>query len=126
MEKLKETIFKFLRLDGLFNHLTGYVEARIELLKIEIREDIAKALAKALANAMIYGVIFFFGCMFMAFFSVGLAHFLNRYFSQTYIGFTIVAGLYLVGFLIFMIFRKNILQNFEKHLTELIKRREHK
>jgi uncharacterized membrane protein YqjE len=122
MEKLKETIFKFLRLDGLFNHLTGYVEARIELLKIEIREDIAKALA----NAMIYGVIFFFGFMFMAFFSVGLAHFLNRYFSQTYVGFAIVAGLYLVGFLIFMIFRKNILQNFEKHLTELIKRREHK
>ncbi|MEK6782930.1 MAG: phage holin family protein [Bacteroidota bacterium] len=122
MEKLKDIIFKFLRLDGIFSHLSGYLEARIELLKMEIREDLAKVLAKA----MIFGIIFFFGFMFMIFLSIGLAHFLNQYFSESYIGFWIVAGLYLAVFLIFMIFQKNILHNLEKHLSELIKRKENK
>jgi len=122
MDKLKDTIFKFLRLDGLFNHLSGYVEARIELLKIEIRED----LAKALARVMIYGVIFFFGFMFMIFFSLGLAHFLNQYFSETYVGYWLVAGLYLVGLLLFSFFKKGILSNFEKNLLDLIKSKETK
>lgn len=120
MEKLKDTIFKFLRLDGLVGHLSGYMEARIELLKIEIREDVAKTLA----NAMIFGVVFFFGFMFMIFFSIGLAHFLNQYFNESFIGYWIVAGLYLVGFLIFLTFKKSILKNFEKHLAEKIKHKE--
>lgn len=120
MENLKDTIFKFLRLDGVFNHLSGYVEARIELLKIEIREEVAKVVA----NAMIYAVVFFFATMFMVFLSVGLAHFLNQYFNESYLGYWIVAGLYLVGLLVFMIFRTPILKNFEKHLADIIKRRE--
>lgn len=122
MEKLKETIFKFLRLDGVFNHLSGYLEARIELLKMEIREDVAKVIA----SAMIFAVVFFFATMFMIFFSIGLAQFLNQYFSESYLGYWIVAGLYLAGFLIFLIFRKGILNNFESHLTDLIKQREKK
>ena len=120
MENLKDIIFKFLRLDGVFNHLSGYLEARIELLKIEIREDVAKVIA----NAMIYAVVFFFATMFMIFFSIGLAQFLNQFLNESYSGYWIVAGIYLAGFLIFMIFRKGILNNFEKHLTDIIKRRE--
>ncbi|MBK5279954.1 MAG: phage holin family protein [Bacteroidia bacterium] len=122
MEKLTESIFKFLRLDGLFNHITGFMEARIELLKIEIKEDVAKTLA----NAMIFGIFFFFGFMFMVFFSIGLAHFLNQYFDKSYAGYSIVAGLYLVGFAVFMILRKSVLKVCQKELIELIKRREPK
>ena len=120
MDKIKDTIFKFLRLDGVFDHLSGYVEARIELLKIEIKDDVAKVVA----SAMIYAVVFFFATMFMIFFSIGLAQFINRYFEESYLGYWMVAGLYLTGFLIFMIFRKDILKNFEKRLADVIKRRE--
>ena len=122
MEKLKETIFKFLRLDGVFNHLSGYVEARIELLKIEIREDVAKVIA----SAMIFAVVFFFGTMFMIFLSIGLAQFLNQYLNESYVGYWLVAVLYLAGFLLFLIFRKGILNNFESHLMDVIKKREKK
>ena len=120
MEGLKETIFKFLRFDGIIDSLSGYVEARIELVKIEIREEVAKVIAKA----MILAVVFFFALMFIFFFSVALAHFLNRYFTESYIGYGIVAGIYLLGFLVFMIFRKGILKNFEHKLAEAIKHRE--
>jgi hypothetical protein len=122
VEKLKETIFKFLRLDGVFSHLSGYVEARIELLKIEIREDVAKVIA----SAMIFAVVFFFATMFMIFLSIGLAQFLNQYLNVSYVGYWIVAGLYLAGFLLFLIFRKGILTTFESHLMDAIKKREKK
>ena len=122
MEKLKEIIFKFLRLDGVFTHLTAYVEARIELLKMEIREDVAKVMA----SAMIFAVVFFFATMFMIFFSIGLAQFLNLYFNKIFTGYWIVAGLYLLGFLLFLVFRKGILHNFEGRLMDAIKKREKK
>ena len=53
MEGIKDSLFKFLRLDNLMDNLTGYVEARVELLKIEIREDIARVLAKAIVVIMV-------------------------------------------------------------------------
>ena len=42
MDKIKDSIFKFLRLDNLVENLSGYVETRIELVKLEVREEIAK------------------------------------------------------------------------------------
>jgi len=117
MESIKDTIFKFLRLDNLMENLTGYVEARIELLKMEIREDVAKALASAL---MIL-IVAFLALIFLLFLSVGLAHYLNNFFAQPQVGYWIVAGLYGVPCLIFILFRKSIGQSMEAHLMKLIK-----
>jgi Na+/melibiose symporter-like transporter len=119
MEKIREAIFKFLRLDGVFNHLSGYVEARIELIKLEIREEVAAALARA----MVFIVVSFFCFMCIAFLSIGVAHFLNQYFHETYAGFFIVAGLYLAGLLILVAFRKPFTKKFSKHLSDSIKQK---
>jgi len=119
MDNLKDKIFKFLRLDNLVEHMSGYVENRLELYKLEIREDVAKILSKAI----IYCVLAVFGMLCLLFFSIGLAHFLNRYFTDEYAGYWIVAGLYGVAFLSFLVFRKVIDRNFEKHFVELIKRK---
>ena len=81
-------------------------------------------LAKVLARTIIYVAIVCFGFLVLTFLSIGLAHFLNRYFAETYAGFWIVAGIYGAGFLIFLIFRKNIDRNFEKHFIEMIKRKQ--
>ena len=43
---IKETILKLLKLDSLVDNLTGYFEGRIELMKYEIKEDLARGLAK--------------------------------------------------------------------------------
>jgi uncharacterized membrane protein YqjE len=119
MENIKDTIFKFLRLDNLMESLTGYVEARIELLKIEIKEDIAKVLA----NAMMILIVVFLALIFLLFLSIGLAHYLNNFFEKAQIGYWIVAGIYGVPCLIFVVFRKSIGHSMEKHLTEMIKRK---
>lgn len=63
MEGIKDTILKFLRLDNLASNVTGYVETRVKLLKIEIKEDVAKVLSKGLAQA----TIIFFAFLFLIF-----------------------------------------------------------
>ncbi|MBX2897630.1 MAG: phage holin family protein [Cyclobacteriaceae bacterium] len=119
MEGIKDTIFKFLRLDNLVDNLSGYLETRLELFKIEIREDVARVLAQALMATTILLLLL----LFLLFFSVGLAHFLNSYFERPYIGYWIVAGIYGVPGFIFIIFRKKISQAFEQHMTTLMKRK---
>jgi uncharacterized membrane protein YqjE len=119
MDKISETILKFLRLDGFVSNLTGYVEARIELLKTEIREDIGKALSRAMVSI----ALFLVGFLFLIFFSLGLAHFINRYFEDTFIGFWAVAGIYGFIFLLVLIFKDRIFASFEAHFKELTKRK---
>ena len=104
----------------LSQHLTGYVETRIALLKVEIREDMAKAIARG----MVMVALFFMAFLFLVFFSIGLAQFINTFFEYAYAGYWIVAGIYAFFFLLLLIFKKNIYRYFEEHFSEMIKRKE--
>ena len=120
MEKITETILKFLKLDNLVSHVTGYVEARISLMKVEIRDDMAKAISRG----MVMVALFFMGFLFLVFFSIGLAQFLNTFFNYSYAGYWIVAGIYGGIFLLLLLFRKSILAYFEAQFSELMQRKE--
>ncbi len=119
MDKIAESILKFLKLDSLVNHVTGYVEARIELMKAEIHEDLAKTVARAL----VLTTLIFFGFLFLLFLSIGLAHFIISYVHSAYIGYWSVAGLYGAFFLLLVLFRNSIYVQFEKKFMETIKRK---
>lgn len=119
MDKIAESILKFLKLDSLIQHVTGYVEARIELMKVEIRED----LARSVARAIVLVTMIFVGFLFLLFLSVGLAHFITTYTQMAYVGYWSVAGIYGVFFLIIYMFRKSIYDRFEKQLMDVIKRK---
>ena len=110
MENISGSILKFLRLDNFVQHLTGYVETKIELMKVEIREDVTRAVARGLVIMVLFLVAF----MFLIFFSVGLAHFINQYLGTAYAGYWTVAGIYAVTFLMLAVFRKNIHRYFEQ------------
>jgi uncharacterized membrane protein YqjE len=122
MDKIAESILKFLKLDSLVNHVTGYVEARIELMKVEIREDIAKTVARAIVVVTLILV----GFLFLLFLSIGLAHFIIYYVQSSYFGYWAVAGLYGAFFLLLFMFRKSIYEVFEKKLLEVIKHKKPK
>ncbi len=117
MDGIKDTLFKFLRLDNLVENLSGYLEARIELIKIEIREDVAKAIGQTIVLASIA----LLGILFSLFFSVGLAHYLNMLFDNPYLGYWIIAGVYGLPCLLCVIFRKQIGKAIEKQMMEVIK-----
>lgn len=120
MEKIAESILKFLKLDGLISHVTGYVEARIELMKLEIREDVGKAISRAIVVLTLVLV----GFLFLLFLSIGLAHFIGSYFQSAYLGYWTVAGIYGFLFLLLLVFRKPIYEAFEQKMAEAMKRKD--
>jgi hypothetical protein len=117
---IKESIFKFLRIDNLMDNLTGYVETRAELLKIEIREEVIKIVSRGI----IISLTVFFGLLFLFFFSVAFAEYINTFFNNGHAGYWILAGVYALPCIVFLMFRTAIIKYFEKRLAETFKNKE--
>ena len=77
-------------MDSLIDNVTGYVEARIELMKIEIKEEVAKGLAKALVTVVMIAVF----TLFVLLISVAVAYKVGESIGM-FGGFAIVASFYL-------------------------------
>lgn len=116
---LKETLLKFFKLDGLIDNLSGYIETRIELLKYEVKEDIARAMAKVAIVALI--VVFL--TLFIIFISIAVAFVLAESIG-TYGGFGIVAGFYLVLMLILVFFREPISHKIELEIKKSFRKKQ--
>ena len=112
---LKETILKFLKLDGVVNNLTGYIEARIELMKYEVKEDMARAASK-MAILLILSIFFIF---FLLFASAAVAHKIGESLGS-FMGYGIVASFYFVLLLLIVLFREPLSKRVEKKIKETI------
>lgn len=112
---IKEAILKLLKLDGLVSNLTGYVEGRIELMKHEIKEDLARGLAKV-SLIMLAALLFTF---FLIFISVAVAFKLSESMGE-FNGFGLVAAFYLLLLVGIIVFRNAISKKLEKKLKNLI------
>jgi uncharacterized membrane protein YqjE len=115
---LKDSILKFLKLDGFIESLTGYVETRVELLKVEVREDVARSMAKV----SIFFLIAFSVVVFILFLSIALALWLAMYTGMV-AGFAIVAVLYLLLAWLFVLFKDSIRKNIERKLLDIVKKK---
>lgn len=114
----KETLSKFFKVDSLLSNLTGYVETRVELLKVEVKEDLSKGLAQAVA----YLLIFFVFAVFLVFLSVGGALYIGRNLGPV-AGFCIVACVYLITGAILWFTRERIVEKLERRLSVLMKKK---
>jgi hypothetical protein len=109
-------LLKFLKMDTLVEHVTGYVEARIELMKVEVQEGVSKVLSKAL----VFVVIVSFLTLFVLLISMAFAYKLGEVLGN-FGGFAIIAGIYfLIGLLMF-IFRDTIADKIETALQDAMK-----
>lgn len=115
---LKDSILKFLKLDSLIENLTGYVETRIELTKMEIREDLAKALSNVLLFILL-GVVF---TLFVILISIALAHLIAKSIGAIG-GFAVVAGFYLLLGLLMFAFRGAIIEKLQDQLVQIMKKK---
>jgi uncharacterized membrane protein YqjE len=115
---LKDTLLKFFKLDGLVDSFMGYIETRVELVKIEIREDLAHGIAKT----VVYVGLGLLAFLFIILLSMGLAFYLGTLFQgNPHIGFFIVGGFYVLVFFLVGLFRKPIEESFEKKFVDIIK-----
>ena len=114
---LKDSLLKFLKLDSLVEHITGYVETRIELMKVEMQEEVSKVLSKALVFVVITAVM----TLFILLFSMAVAFKIGNAIGA-FGGFGIVAGFYfLIGLLTFL-FRDSISEKLENKLQDVMKK----
>ena len=108
----RKGLFSFLNFESLVDNLSGYVEKRIALFKIELKED----LALAAARFVVVLILSLSGFMLILFLSLGLAVLLNNVLQSSSMGFFIVAGFYVLIFLLFILLKNK--SSMEESLQE--------
>jgi uncharacterized membrane protein YqjE len=114
---LKETLLKFFKLENLVHNLTGYVETRFELLKYEVREELAKSAAKIILMVFIGFLV----TLFVVFASLAAAYVLSEYYGRL-TGFLIVSIFYLFLAIVLFVSRESLIKKLEKVIFESIKK----
>lgn len=91
-----------------FNKLTetvsAYLETRVELLKLDLKEQSVKLLARFLT----WGIVISTALTAIFFLSFGLTAFLNEVLDSSFLGYLIVAGVYLLIGLVTYLMRVRI------------------
>lgn len=85
--------------DSLFGNLKGYLDTRLDLVRLEAQEK-AKTAFVATAHGVTMAVI---GLFFFIFFNVFIGLVLNEALDSSYWGFGILAGFYLILLIIFVV-----------------------
>ena len=83
--------------DSLVSNLMGYLDTRIDLVRLEIQEKTKQAFVGA-AHGL---TLAFIGLLFFLFLNLFLALLLNDLLDSSYWGFGIVAGFYLILLVVF-------------------------
>jgi len=109
---LKETLSKFFKVDSLLSNLGGYVETRIELAKIEMKEQLGKGLARAVT----WFLLAFLTGVFLIFVSIAAAIALGNAFGVI-TGFVIVGVVYLLAAWFVWMSRHKLIRKLEVLLT---------
>ena len=100
---IKERILKMLKLDSLIDSLSGYVESRFELFKIEIKEDVVRMIVQVLV-LLIIAICAIFVLLLL---TLGGVYYLGSLLGML-AGAMIMAGLYLLILIVLISFRKRI------------------
>ena len=89
---------KFFNFDSLISKFEAYVEAKIKLATLNIKEKIASALMKLIPLLLLA----FSGILIVIFLSITLGLLFNHLLHSNWLGFAIVTGMYLLFFLIIL------------------------
>lgn len=112
------SISKFLKLDHLIENLTGYVETKVALIKVEVKQEMAEGLGKAIT----YMIIAFAFAMMLLFISIGIALVLAARFGNL-TGFGIVAFFYLVVGIVLVANRETLNKKFSNQVSQTTKKK---
>lgn len=115
---LRDSITKFFKVDSLISNLTGFVETRIELLKIEAKEE----LSKGLSNVIIFLLLAFVFAAAIIFISVAFAIVIGKQ-TGLVAGFAIVAGVYLIIGFILTLRRDSLVRALEKKIAVMLNKK---
>ncbi len=110
---LGNSLTKFLKLDHLVANLTGYVETKIELIKVEVKEDVTKGISQAI----VYLLIAFVFALVIMLISLGVAVALSERIGVLG-GYGSVALVYLILGLVLLSKREQLVVKVKKELSK--------
>lgn len=115
----KKGFFNFLKIDSLFDHLTSFIESKIEIYKIELKEELAQSLSRV-AVVLLFSFLAFF---FILFLNVAIGYYLSAILNSLFYGFLIISGFYLLIFTGLFLLRRQLglREKFEKMLMDWLK-----
>ena len=89
---MENKLFKFFKLDGLLESLKGYIDARLQLLRMDLEEK-----ASGIIASLFFVVLLAFSfIMMLIFLSLALGNYLNSIFHSSYLGFALLGLFYFV------------------------------
>lgn len=93
---------------------TDYVESRIELVKIEASEKIARVFGAMVTMLILIMVLAFV----LIAFSIVVGAYLNHLLNSVYAGYLIVSAVYLIEFILLFVQRKKVQEFFMNHIIK--------
>lgn len=94
-------------ISNLIKEAKDYLDAKVELAKLQAAESLSEGIALAVAQLIIGALLI----LFLFFFSIFIAIYLGSLLDSYWYGFGIICGFYLFILLIFAGFKKHLLKN---------------
>jgi uncharacterized membrane protein YqjE len=115
----KKGFLNLLGLGNIIDNIKGLIDTRLQLIKLELKEDLSKAFANALIGLVLAGILFF--ALFLI--SIGLSIYFGELVDNYIYGFMIMASIYILLFFILLLARNKmgLSEYFEKELNKLFK-----
>jgi hypothetical protein len=88
------------------NDIQEYVEVRFDLIRLHVAENLSHIVSNA-ATVAIIGFFLFFIFFFLSF---AAGYYFAHIFNSNELGFLLVAGFYFLMMLVFLVFRKRIVE----------------
>lgn len=120
--KDKRKTFDMLNLDRLVNNLSKFIELKLEIYELKMKEQLVGIISSFATLALIIS----FGLYMLFFCSLALGFYLNDIFDSTFIGFVLVGIIYMLICIILIIFKDKIITNhlFQAFFSDSITRQE--
>jgi len=119
LNNLKDEIFRLLGIDTLLNSLSDYVDARVDLIKFEIREEITRHLSRLMVSLTLILLLL----IAFTFLSITAGLVLNEITASSYLGFLIVSGAYLFIALVVYLLRGSIARSVQSGMKEKLQKK---
>lgn len=105
---------KFFEIDKLVASLQGYIETKIELVKLDAKDE----LQLLVARIFVIAILVFAALMTLLFLSLGLSQFFNQVLKSTIYGYMIMGAVYLMVFIVLIGNKDRILQKVSESIKK--------
>jgi len=100
----KKGLLNFLKLDSIIENLSGYVENKLEILKIELKVDAAYLASRLILLIFLFTLAF----IILLFLSLAAGIVINLWLGSSYLGFLVIGGFYLLLLVVIIIFKNKL------------------